>query len=277
MNVYTVKPIVFMPYAETGEFACIGVVLYSIEERMLRYHICKRDDLERVKARVHGFFPELPESIFAKAVTYIKAELRRVDKWMKRDDLFVSAESLITNLCRPRENIIRFGESRVLFCKDASEELERQYERIVLRGFIDSEGLFISEMKRTIKERIVKAKLKCDFDYRVAAPHCYDLTIPFYFSEMRRPCALKPLDLRKDKPKAVVERMVQWQYDAGIIAEKIHNIEIMCPTRFPVAGTEAYEAAWDMVNKGRNLFSCEEYSMASLEKYLNGVRLSNCG
>lgn len=272
MNVYIVKPIVFMPYAATGEFACIGVVLYSVEEGVFRYHVCKRDDLERVKARVHGFFPELPEEIFAKAVTYIKTELRRVDKGIRQNDLFLSVEDLITNLCRPRENIIRFGESRVLFCKDINEELKRQYERMVLRGFIDSEGLFISEMKKTIKEKIVKARLKCDFDFRVTAQYSYDLTIPFYFGEMKHPCALKPLDLRKEKPKAVVERMVQWQYDAGIINEKIKDIDIMCPTRFPEHGTEAYEAAWDMINKGRNLFSCEEYSMATLERYLAGVR-----
>lgn len=274
MNVYTVKPIVFVPYAETGEFACIGIVLYSLDDGVLKYHICKRDDLERVKSRVHGFFPELPEDIFAKAVAYIKTELRRVDKSIARNDLFLPVENLITNLCRPRENIIRFGESRVVLCKDADKELERQYKRIVLRGFIDSEGLYVSQMKRTIKEKIVKAKLKCNFDYKVTAPHSYDLTIPFYFNETKRPCAIKPLDLRKDKPKSVVERMVQWQYDAGVINDKIKDIEIMCPTRFPEIGTESYDAAWDMINKGKDLFYCAEYSVPALEKYLDGVRTS---
>ncbi len=269
MSVYTLKPIMFMPYAETGEFACVGVVLYSHDGGCFRYRICKRNDLDRLKTRVHGFFPELPEDIFAASIKYVKAELHRVDLLTKDADLFVSSQDVVGNLCRPRENIIRFGAGRVLACDNVDSEIERQYKQIVLRGFIDSEGLYVHQMKRMIKAKIKKAKLHCKYDHKVKAPHSYDLTIPFFFDEFARPQALDPLDLRKETPKAVDLRMNQWVFHAGIINNEINGIKIMCPTRFPDKGTESYDAAMDWIEKGRNLFVCTEYSEDAMDTVLS--------
>ena len=271
MKIYNLKTIEFQPYAETGEFACIGVVLYSLDDGYFDCRICKGADLNRVNNRIHGFFPEIPDRLFRDALAYIKLELKRVKKIVtpRQRDLFSSASEVITNLCRPRENIIRFGLSSVIMCDDPVKELDAQYKNIVLRSFIDEEGAYVQRMKRSIKSRLEVAKIKCAYDYRVQAKYNYDLTLPFYFDLIEHPQALRPLDLNKKKAQDVVSQIIQWRYNANVIKEKINGINLVCPARFPNKGTEPYNAAMDLIGDAKNLFTCVEYSEEAVESFLS--------
>lgn len=268
MSVYTLKTIEFRPYAETGEFACIGVVLYSYDNEYFDYKVCKLKDLERVKNRVHGFFPELPDDIFRRAVAYIKTELRRVKMLVNRNDLFYPFHDLIENLCRPRENIIRFGSGGVLMAVNPNFELEKQFQSIVMRSFIDTDGLYIQRMKKEIREKLDTRRIKYRYDYLVKAPYNYDIVLPFYFDGACRPKALRPLDLNKKRAQDVVAQILQWRYNAGIINAKIDGVELCCPTRLPGKSTEAYIAAMDMLTGDKSLYDFEEYSESSITNYI---------
>ena len=78
-NVYTVKAINFCPYPETGEFACIGVVLYSVSSGYFDYILADGKESSRVRARVRSFFPETPANVFKFAFEYI-FRFGRIDK-----------------------------------------------------------------------------------------------------------------------------------------------------------------------------------------------------
>ena len=271
MKIYNLKTIQFRPYAETGEFASVGVILYSLEDGYFDYRICKGTDLNRVNSRIRGFFPEIPERLFRDALAYIKLELKRVIQIVgqKQRDLFVSAPEMISNLCRPRENIIRFGHGIVVMCEDPVKELDAQYKNIVLRGFIDEEGTYVQDMKRNIKHKLEVAKIKCTYDYKVHARYNYDLTLPFYFDLVGQPQALRPLDLNKKKAQDIVSQIVQWRYNARVIKEKIQGIDLVCPARFPSKGTEPYNAAMDLIGEVKELFRCVEYSDDVVDSFVS--------
>ena len=268
MNVYTLKTIEFRPYAETGEFACIGVAMYSQDNGYFDYRVCKSRQLEQVRKRVHGFFPEIPDSVFRGAVAYIKKELRRVKMFADRNDMFYPFHDLIENLCRPRENIIRFGNSSVLMTIDPNLELEKQFQSIVMRSFIDVEGAYIQRMKNEIREKLDTREIQYKYDYLVKAPYNYEVTLPFYFDKTCRPKALRPLDLDKKRVQDVVHQVVQWRYNADWINNRIAGIEICCPIHLPRKNTESYIAAMDMLTMDKKLYDFNEYSERSITNYI---------
>ena len=273
MNIYTMQTIEFRPFAETGEFACIGVVIYSVTERYFAYRICKTPNLDRIRNRICGFFPEMPVEVFNRSLAYIKMELRRVERIVnaKQGDLFVSISSIIHHLCRPRENIIRFGACSVVLSANPKQALDERFNEVVMRGFVDGEGLYIQRMKREIKAQFARAKIKCSYDYKIKARYGYDITIPFFFDRCDVRQALRPLDLKRTKAQDVVEQMLRWQYNARMIQERLPGTVIECPTRFPALNSEAYTAANDMILSNEGLFQCHEYSANWLNGYCQRI------
>ncbi len=131
MKIYTVMIIEFAPSVESGEFACVGVVLYSLYDGCLEWRLCEPADFARIKNRVVAFFPGT-ESVFTESVEYLRQELARAKRQLDSGCELPCAKGMISTLCIPRENVIRFGQPRVVQCEDPTTELEKQYKSIVL-------------------------------------------------------------------------------------------------------------------------------------------------
>ena len=268
-GIYTVRAIHFRPYAETGEFACVGMVIYSRTANYLNCRFADNHQLKRLRKRIQGFFPELDDEILKNTIRYVKTELMHLDGLLRRGDMFYPADWLIEDFLRPRENVICFGPASVVMCSDPLKELNAQFERIVMRGFLDVEGTYIHEMKTSIQHSLDRANIKYSQDYLVKAPYNYDIKIPFVSAENACAWALKPLDLKKNKAREVVDRLLTWKYDAKIIAESMSGIRILCPIRYAEQGTDAYDAANDMLSQNDNLFKCCSYKENSADEILS--------
>lgn len=129
----------FLPYAETGEFANVGIVLTCPQTGYFNFKL-----LTRVR-RISSFFEELDTSIFRNVRNSFKTELTRLrsilantpmeDNGLERMPNKVLAKHLFAELVRPREAMIRFDEARVALADDPDEKLNELYEHYVERNF----------------------------------------------------------------------------------------------------------------------------------------------
>jgi len=116
-----VVPVHYRPNVITCEFACIGVILKCRETGYEAFRLA--DDDEKVIARIVAFFPERG-----------REEVERAMAWARRDIAFAFAadrrkggEEAFSNLIRPRENIVRYGNPQSVYACDPVQELDNQY------------------------------------------------------------------------------------------------------------------------------------------------------
>lgn len=122
----------FRPYADGGEFANVGIVLWSEQAGFFDY-CCDA----RCKERVTAFFPHLDATIFERALTEMAAEIERVGRRITVAannspapvDHKPMAEQSLENLRIPRprqiyQELIRMREGMLTFGPDATAMTE---------------------------------------------------------------------------------------------------------------------------------------------------------
>ena len=99
----------FLPYAETGEFANVGVALLCPERGYFGFRL---QNARRTK-RITGFFERLDRAVYVRAQGLFEQELARV-KTLLDNEVFPRADAeaarqLFVALTHPREAIVRFA------------------------------------------------------------------------------------------------------------------------------------------------------------------------
>ena len=120
----------FMPYAETGEFANIGVLLVCPQTGFFGFKL----ETSKYQRYTH-FFKELTQPIYRDATKVIEAELTRLQKVL----VSASPEVLLNTFAaaiHPREAIIRFGEQRGRLVDAPAKALEDLFSHYVEFGFL---------------------------------------------------------------------------------------------------------------------------------------------
>lgn len=126
----------FRPFAETGEFANIGVVAMAIGTGETAYRLAPRRF-----GRVRNFFEDAAYAAYRKSVGYLRQELDRAVKELPL--LFSDSDrALFFEISRQRESSVIFSESRILTSKDSLQTVvDALYERYIGRNFDAGENL----------------------------------------------------------------------------------------------------------------------------------------
>ena len=173
-----VIPITFRPYAETGEFACFGVLLHCPEQRYTNYRLGERD--RRITDRINNFFREIGRDIFKMTIKSAKRDLDQLVN--AQSDLFSykDVDELFKNLIRPRENLIRYGQPMAVMTDNPAAELDRQYSLLVERGFVDHAGHYETAVRERVKRYLAERHIGFR-QYPVRAPNNYVFHLPIVF------------------------------------------------------------------------------------------------
>lgn len=193
----------FLPYAETGEFANVGVVLACPETDYFGARLLPT----KKTGRITSFFDQLDKRIYREAIAYLRQELNRVGMLVeeKRTHERSFVTQTFTELVRPREALLRFGEIRVILADDPARTLGTLFATLVEREFADKvyhDQLLI----RGVRETLRKANLREYFhDASIGNDDLY-MHVPFlHKQEGRAVLAIKPLDLAKAEAKQVYD------------------------------------------------------------------------
>jgi hypothetical protein len=204
----------FLPYAETGEFANVGIVLTCPQTGYFDFKLSTKI------RRVSAFFEELDSSIFRNTQKSFKAELVRVramlaaaygnDQEQPTQINKALFNHLFAEIVRPREAMIRFDDPRVALTENPNEKLTELFEHYVERNFVTKqyqEKLIERHVSQTLKQ----ADLMKIYTPAVLGNTAYRVRFPFV--KMENDVAtrvIKPLHLAQEDPTQLFDHGWEW-------------------------------------------------------------------
>lgn len=200
----------FLPYAETGEFANVGVVLLCPDTGYFGFRL----QTPRRTRRITGFFERLDRSIYSRSLEVFQQELQRVDRLLE-NEIFPRADNdaarqLFTALTHPREAIIRFGPARAIMTTAPEKELEALFGRYVEHEFATPEHRE-EVLEKRIGQLLRNLPLSRPFQAHTLGNDETRARFPFVLMENGRAIkAIKPLFLAQDEPHKIFEHADFW-------------------------------------------------------------------
>lgn len=199
----------FLPYAETGEFANVGVVLACPATGFLDARVMPT----RKTGRIAGFFEQLDKKIYRDTLNYLDDELQRVRRMVldaNPRDPATLVKQTFAGLTRPREALLRFSETRAVLAEDPCATMHQLFARFVERDFVNKQ-YHDRFLDRGIREVLIRANLREYFKPAEIGNENLHIQVPFVHLRDGVPAyAIKPLDLAKDEPNQVFEHGGHW-------------------------------------------------------------------
>jgi len=193
----------FQPYAETEEFANIGVVLYATAAKRVEFRLLEGKQHTRI---THFFDPECKE-VFIQAAKVIRDEIERIKKLLGYGARF--DVDLYEDLIRSREDIVRFSDSRVIFSIDPTATVDKLFNHYVHRSFIHEPG-FEEIMKNQVRDLLISHQLGGKFkDGNIGEADKYEVRFPFV-RNVGEQKVIKPIHFCHDKPTPLIEHGIKW-------------------------------------------------------------------
>ncbi len=198
----------FLPYAETGEFANVGVLLTCPATGYLDARLMPTKHTRRIAA----FFDQLDKRIYRDALNYLADELLRVRELISErarvgPDFM---QQTFAGLARPREALLRFSDTRVVLADEPRATLDKLFARFVERDFANKQ-YHDKILERGVREVLTQARLRDYFSAETIGTDELHIQLPFvHLREGRPTIAIKPLDLAKDEPNQVYEHGGHW-------------------------------------------------------------------
>jgi hypothetical protein len=117
----------FLPFAETGEFANIGIVLCRPDAGVFASQL-----IAVPSVRIQQFFPQLDNTLLPNTIELLTNELTHIQQLAKQQSstqLFATFQALI----RPREQLIRYSGLRSILSAAQPTELLAQLTQLLVQ------------------------------------------------------------------------------------------------------------------------------------------------
>lgn len=193
----------FQPFAETEEFANVGIVLYLPETKALHFKLLSTKE----HGRISQFFEPLNRNIFTHTIQIIEAELQRIQS-LSLDSISMKVD-FYEELIRSREDIIQYSKSRVLFSTDIVKTLDELFEHYVKRKFVYKED-YEKAMQKRIKDFLKKSGWEREFkNGSIGEEHKYKVQLPFVSRNAQ--VAIKPIHFRQADSNKLIDHGLTWR------------------------------------------------------------------
>jgi len=193
----------FQPYTETGEFANIGIVLYVQDLQRFVYKLLSAKQHERIT----HFFKPMTKSLFSNTVRIIQAELKRLQNLSSLSP--ARNVDLYNELIRPREDIIRYSENRVLFSSEPEKKVVELFQYYVQRNFTqhnEHENQMNERVRALLQENHLAEQFKRHY---VGDKKKYGLYFPFVSTNAHQ-TIIKPIQFRQRGSNELINYGLVW-------------------------------------------------------------------
>ncbi len=192
----------FLPHAETGEFANVGIVLCAPEQGHVEFRLAPNRF-----ARVTDFFQDVKGALYKTAIQTVQQELKRVQEYAAgRPAAEVAA--LVQEVVRPRESLLRYSELRTMLVdKKPAAVADQLFEQLIHRTFLTE------EYQEQLMTRAIKAQLKAEkmqhFRERKLADRFDEITFPLV-AETNDYFVIRPLAFGQKTAIKVLDHANSW-------------------------------------------------------------------
>ena len=201
-TLYEFSVIRFMPFAETQEFANVGIVLWSSNPNVVLTKLAPAPF-----NRINNFFDDLDGKLYGNARQIMDLELDRIKRYVTSSSI-KDFDSIMSELTRQREGVMTYSEVGGVLADNAEYVLEKLYSAFIGRD------LPVSKEQR---ERIMVGELKNMF---ACLPYSYkEKPLDTGFGKIKVPLvtvighevrAIKPMAFNQIKPMDIVEHGDKW-------------------------------------------------------------------
>lgn len=202
-----------MPFVETGEFANVGVILFAPNAQVFGFRL-----LGNRHARISNFFEQLDARVFRAAMRTFREEMERVQEMLRQFGADrgtpaldkAGALRLWTEIVKPRETMLRFGEPRVVLATDPQAKLLELYRFYVERNFATREYQE-QVLERGVRACLREARLSDRFHPARVGNDEYHAQFPFVAGQEDMPDkVIKPLNLDYAEAARIIDHGGQW-------------------------------------------------------------------
>ena len=236
----------FLPYPETEEFVCVGIVLLCQEMRYFNYKLeMKRRD------RVTGFFPELDTAVFTQGRRFFEQQLQHVHRLLRTVDgdgqyelglTEVDPVAMFKELVRPRESLFRFSGIGTVLTDDPEAEMGRLYDDYVNRQFAQRDEYQEEVMARRLTG-LFREHAVVGYRSELLGDATYKFRVPFVRGNVADPRALraiKPLNLTQGDTTRIIDHGDLWlRRTERLLKLKLNPGFLLIPVKVAAEGTRA--------------------------------------
>lgn len=199
----------FLPFAETEEFANIGVVMFAPAARYFDFRLSKK------WRRIGTFFEPLERRVFGDGVRAFEEELVRTREHamalLERGAGHAAVQQLFEDVVRPREALFRFSTVRAVMTEAPANKLTQLFDDYVEHVFATPEyhERLIEQTVRGVLRREGLAQRYQPFKLGTGA---LQFGVPFaevdQAGHVHR--VIKPMHLAHDDPVRILDHGNQW-------------------------------------------------------------------
>jgi hypothetical protein len=194
----------FMPFAETSEFANVGVLVYAPQIGYTDFKIAP------VKfKRVSDFFDDLDGSLYAKAIATFEDELNYVKKYSYELTGDCLAD-FMREITRTREGIMTFGETGVMLIDDPKAALDLLFDRFVGRTFADNKEYREKQMIRVLRTELSSSITNVRYKEQSLDTGFSSFKLPLVAKAANMVKAIKPLAFNQNTPLLLADHGDRW-------------------------------------------------------------------
>jgi len=235
----------YAPYAETEEFANIGVVICAPKENYFDFQLTKRND-----SRVRHFFHD--DTIFPVAKDAIQTEIQFAKAQASQITGHHQAAQFFRYFVTKKESIFQFSDVRVVSSANPKEELCRIFNKYVNH----------SEFTKERREDVLARELKRSFDRIEELKNSFKQdSIDGFYAKFSMPliakkqneilCAIKPLAFTQAEPGKMMEHSDTWVMRVSRAAEEnLLNIDdVLFTIDVPESPTSGQRQVLDIIRR----------------------------
>ena len=243
----------FMPFAETREFANVGIVVIAPKLGLYDFKLAPK-----TFKRVSHFFDDLDGVVYKHAIEGFDEELKRIRNYLVHNH--VQGKDLVEyfkEVTRTRESVLHFGEIGTLLTENISETLDKLYDRLIGRNFSESKEYKEDLMVRVLKKQL-SSKLPSGVRYtkQNLKAGIFDISIPLVTKINNNYRIIKPLAFEQKNVLLAMEHGETWisrlkkLIDSEVVQAEKALIALEKPLHRKQEFLKVYE---DVVGEIRNL------------------------
>ncbi len=197
----------FMPFAETREFANVGVVIIAPKLGLYDFRLAPKSF-----KRVTHFFDDLDGVVYKHAIEGFEEELKRIRNYLMHNH--VQGKSLVDyfkEVTRTRESVLHFGEIGTLLTDNIKVALDKLYDRLIGRNFSESKEYKEQLMVRALKQKLT-SKLPSGVRYtkQNLKAGIFDISVPLVTKIDESYRIIRPLAFEQKNVLLAMEHGETW-------------------------------------------------------------------
>lgn len=235
----------FMPFAETSEFANVGVLAFAPKTGFVGYKLAPT----RFK-RVTDFFDDLEGQLYQQAIANFEEELCYIKNYAKD----ISGQELVDvmhEVTRTREGLMTFGDLSVMITNDTTLALELLFDRYIGRDFKDTKEYREQQMVRVLRKELI-SNLTVRYKEQSLNTGFSKFKVPLVAKEANITKAIKPLAFDQKTPLALVDHGDRWisRVKHLLQANTLRDSDFLFTIEEPRSKKDEFLAAFETVHTG---------------------------